>query len=71
VGGALFMLRQRISGAAGEADILIARLAQRATDHDAGEFGIIDDENAQERVGHGKLNQLKGDVLSLAVGGGR
>jgi len=67
--GSLRMLHQCVGGAAGEADILVAGLAQCATDHDAGEFGVIDDENAQERVGHGKLNLLKGDVLSLlAVG---
>jgi len=65
VGGTLGVLREGIGSAAGEAYVLIAGFAQRAADHDAGEFGIVDDEDAQLGVGHGELNELEGDVLSL------
>lgn len=64
VGGTLGVLREGIGSAAGEAYVLIAGFAQRATDHDAGELGIVDDEDAQLGLGMASSMSWR-DVLSL------
>lgn len=57
VGRAFGQLTQGVLGTAGEADIPVAGLVEHATDHDAGELGVVDDQDSELGVGHGQTHR--------------
>ncbi len=63
----LFQQVERFAGAAGEAHVLVAGLAQRATDHGAGELGIVDHQDAEMVGWHGKDCLATGGKCRLSV----
>ncbi|MNT89082.1 hypothetical protein D3C72_2297460 [compost metagenome] len=56
-GRALFEQADGFCGAVGKAQVLVAGLAQGATDHGAGELGVVHHQDAEMGVGHGRARR--------------
>lgn len=65
---ALFELLQGLAGAAGEADVLVAGLAEGAADHGAGKLGVVDDQDAEIGVGHERTREEDGRRYAAGKG---